>query len=121
MVDSRATVLLVEDDDDSAELLTSYVERSGCLVVRVGTAEAAVQQLDRTTPDLLIVDLLLPGLSGSDLITALRGATSPISCPIVVCSVLDRHDYPEAVDAALPKPYSRREVEQLLERLLPVR
>jgi CheY-like chemotaxis protein len=112
-------VLLVEDDDDSAALLASYAERLGHVVLRARSAEEALQIAAEMPFDLLVIDLLLPGMTGWDLIRTLRGIATTANCPVVVCSVLDRQDYPDEVQGALPKPYTRGQVEELLHRLLP--
>jgi CheY-like chemotaxis protein len=112
-------VLLVEDDDDSAALLASYAERLGHGVLRARSAEEALQIAGAMPFDLLVIDLLLPGMTGWDLITALRAGAATANCPVIVCSVLDRQDYPDGVQGALPKPYTRGQVEELLRRLLP--
>jgi CheY-like chemotaxis protein len=112
-------VLVVEDDDDSAALMASYAERLGHVVVRARSAEEALQIVAELPLDLAVVDLLLPGMTGWDLIIALRGTAATANCPVVVCSVVDRQDYPEGVQGALPKPYTRGQVEDLLRRLLP--
>jgi CheY-like chemotaxis protein len=112
-------ILLIEDDDDSAALLISYAERLGHVVVRATSGEEAVEIASASRVDLAIVDLLLPGMSGWDLIGALRANAATARCPIVVCSVLERQDYPKNVQGSLPKPYTRGQVEQLLRSLLP--
>ena len=112
-------VLLVEDDDDSAALLASYAERLGHVVLRARSGEEALQIAGELPLDLLVIDLLLPGMTGWDLIIALRGAAATANCPVIVCSVVDRQDYPDGVQGALPKPYTRGQVEELLRRLLP--
>jgi CheY-like chemotaxis protein len=112
-------VLLVEDDDDSAVLFTSYAERLGYDVVRARSGEEAIELTAEIPIDLAIVDLLLPGMSGWHLVAKLRSSDATAACPIVVCSVVDRQDYPKDVQGTLPKPYTRRQVEQLLRRLLP--
>jgi len=112
-------VLLVEDDDDSAALLASYAERLGHVVLRARSGEEALQIAGELSLDLLVIDLLLPGMTGWDLIIALRGRAATAKCPVIVCSVLDRQDYPDGVQGALPKPYTRGQVEELLRRLLP--
>jgi CheY-like chemotaxis protein len=114
-------LLLIEDDDDSAALLTSYAERLGHTVVRAASGEEAVRIAAESGIDLAVVDLLLPGMNGWDLVAALRSNDATASCPIVVCSVLDRQDYPKDVQGTLPKPYTREQVEHLLRRLLPPR
>lgn len=111
-------LLLVEDDDDSAELFTSHAERLGMGVTRARSGEDAVGMAGQADYDLAVVDLLLPGISGWDVVRLL--ADEPRRrFPVVVSSVLDRHDYPENVQGVLPKPYTRREVEMLLQHLLP--
>jgi two-component system, OmpR family, response regulator len=69
-------VLLVEDDDDSAALLASYAERLGHVVLRARSAEEALQIADELPLDLLVIDLLLPGMTGWDLIVALRSSAT---------------------------------------------
>lgn len=112
-------LLLVEDDDDSAGLFTAHAERLGVHVTRATTGEEAIRIAEHSHVDLAVVDLLLPGMSGWDVIDVLSRPGSARDYPIVVCSVLDRHDYPKGVQGALPKPYTRRQVEQILQRLLP--
>lgn len=114
----RRRLLLVEDDDDGADLFTSHAERLGHRVTRARTGEDAVRIAARASFDLAVVDLLLPGMTGWEVVTALGNRPSG-RCPIVVSSVLDRHDYPQGVQGMLPKPYTRRQVETLLLRLLP--
>lgn len=112
-------VLVVEDDDDSAALLVSYAERLGHAVLRARSGEEALEIAAQLPVDLVVLDLLLPGMTGWDVVAALRSDAATRSCPVVVCSVLDRQDYPQDVQGTLPKPYTRRQVEQLLRRLLP--
>ncbi|HEY3716608.1 MAG TPA: response regulator [Jatrophihabitantaceae bacterium] len=112
-------VLVVEDDDDSAALLASYAERVGHAVLRARSGEEALEIAAQQQIDLVVVDLLLPGMSGWDVVTALRADPTTAHWPVVVSSVLDRQDYPQEIQGTLPKPYTRRQVEQLLRRLLP--
>jgi CheY-like chemotaxis protein len=116
---SQRLLLLVEDDDDSAVLFASHAERLGHRVIRAENGEDAVRVAESSHIDLAVVDLLLPGMSGWDVVAQLMSTEATAHCPIVVCSVLDRQDYPKDVQAFLPKPYTRRQVEQILQRLLP--
>jgi CheY-like chemotaxis protein len=119
--EGRRLLLLVEDDDDSAALFASHAERLGHRVIRAENGEDAIRIAEDSPIDLAVVDLLLPGMSGWDVVTRLLATDATARCPIVVCSVLDRQDYPKDVQAILPKPYTRRQVEQILQRLLPSR
>lgn len=115
----RHRVLVVEDDDDSAALLTSHATRLGHEVIRARSGEQALELTAESPVHLVIVDLLLPGMSGWELIAALRLSAATAHCPIVVSSVLERQEYPKDLQGTLPKPYTRRQVEALLKRVLP--
>lgn len=106
--------LVVDDSDDQAELLRRYLERAGCRVVTASTAEQALETLDDIRPDLAVIDLVLPGISGRELAAALR-ETHP-ECAVVITSVLDSSRYPEA-DAVLPKPFTGAQVATVVEQI----
>lgn len=105
--------LVVDDSDDQAELLRRYLERAGCRVVTASTAEQALVLLSDIRPDLAIIDLLLPGISGEDLAGRLR--KSHPDCLLVITSVLDASRYPEA-DAVLPKPFTGAQLARIAEQ-----
>jgi signal transduction histidine kinase/ActR/RegA family two-component response regulator len=65
-------VLVVEDDPDGNELITTILERYGARVVSVGTADAALEALDAATPDVLVSDIGLPDRDGMELIKLVR-------------------------------------------------
>lgn len=109
-------VLVVDDEDDQRALLATLVRRAGYRVAEVATGEEALEQLDSITPDLALIDLLLPGMDGAALSEQIR-ARCP-RCLVVVTSVLDVDTYPRA-DAVLPKPFSRSQMMDVLTRLLP--
>ena len=113
---TRARVLVVEDSDDQRELVRTYLERASCEVTAVHNAEDAIAAYLLHTPDLVIVDLLLPGMNGWELVRRLR-ADRP-ECAIVVTSVLDQVDFPPA-EAILPKPFTRAQILQVLEDCVP--
>lgn len=105
------TVLVVEDSADQAALLAGHLQRVGCRVVAVETAEKAILAYGDVDFHLAFVDLVLPGMGGSDFITKLR-AERP-DTRIAVSSVLDETDFP-AADAFLPKPFTGAQVRQVL-------
>lgn len=105
--------LVVDDSDDQADLLRRYLERAGCRVVIASTAEEALLLLGEVRPDIAVIDLVLPGISGQDLAGRLR-ATHP-ECLLVITSVLDASRYPEA-DAVLPKPFTGAQLARIVEQ-----
>lgn len=105
--------LVVDDSEDQRGLLQHYLEREGCRVVTAASAEEALTLLDQVDPELAVIDLLLPGISGKDLASRLR-ETHP-ECLLAITSVLDASRYPEA-DARLPKPFTGAQVAQFVGR-----
>jgi CheY-like chemotaxis protein len=113
---ARAKILVVDDSEDQRTLLARYFERAGCDVVAVGSAEEAILAYSRQTPDLAVIDLMLPGITGWDLTARLK-AERP-ECAIAITSVLDAADYPEA-QAVLPKPFTGAQVRRVLRDHVP--
>jgi len=69
---AMATVLVVDDQPDIVRLVRDYLERGGFLVLTAADGEQALQVARRSHPDLVILDLSLPGLDGLDVARALR-------------------------------------------------
>lgn len=111
-------VLVVEDSEEQAGLLRKHLERAGCTVTTAETGEDAVNAYRSQIPELAIIDLQLPGMSGADLVTLLRSGIP--ACKIAITSVLDPSDYP-AADAILPKPFTGAQVLAVLDQVLPGR
>lgn len=111
-------VLVVEDSDEQANLLRKHLERAGCTVTVAETGEDAVAAYRLQAPDLAIIDLVLPGMSGADLVKLLRSGIP--ACKIAITSVLDPSAFP-AADAILPKPFTGAQVLAVLDTTLPGR
>lgn len=74
-----ARVLIVEDDREIAELVSAYLEREQITADIVGSAEEAILECSARAPDLLLLDLGLPGADGLDLLRQFRkGSTAPV-------------------------------------------
>jgi CheY-like chemotaxis protein len=115
-LDPPVTVLIVDDSEDQSALIRRHFERAGCSVVVADTAESAIEAYDTIAPDLAIVDLMLPGMSGWDLAEYIHVAHP--DCPVAISSVLDPQAYPPT-EAALPKPVTRQTVRQVLSDCVP--
>ncbi|MGN6413728.1 MAG: hypothetical protein ACTHL4_07135, partial [Flexivirga sp.] len=69
-------------------------------------------------PDRAIVALRLPGMPGAKDMHDVRADPETAHCRIVITSVLDTDRYPPSADAVLPKPFTRRQFEELLTTLI---
>ncbi|MFI5497097.1 response regulator [Actinoplanes sp. NPDC051859] len=67
-----AAILVVEDDDDLRELLTLRLSRAGHEVFSAAEGAAALRSLDECRPDVVVLDLALPVLSGFEVIREIR-------------------------------------------------
>ncbi len=112
MDEDKATILVVDDDPKLRELLARYLGEQGYSVVAVGDAPALDAYLAGHRPDLLILDLMLPGEDGLSIARRLRGAAG---FPIIMLSArgedIDRIVGLEVgADDYLPKPFNPREL-----------
>ncbi len=101
--------LVVEDDPDGNELITTILERYGARVTSVGTAGAALDALDAERPDILVSDIGLPDHDGIELIKMVRTRAFAKSMPaIALTAYASRQDAAKAIaagfDAHVAKP-----------------
>ncbi len=80
--------LVVEDDDSSAELIRLRLEKEGFKVVRTTSAEKALEEVAIRLPDLIILDIILPGMDGWEFLAKIRGHERLSRTPVVIVSVM---------------------------------
>jgi len=80
----KQTILVVEDESDIQELLKYNLEKEGYKVRTVSTGEKALAEVQRKTPDLVVLDLMLPGMDGLTVCKALRSAEKTRGLPIIM-------------------------------------
>jgi CheY-like chemotaxis protein len=102
----RLRVLLVEDDELIREITAEMLANLGHSVIETASAEEALASLDRHTPDVMITDLNLPGLSGSDLAAQAIGQKPELR--IVFASGYDVTPSATRRAVVLPKPYNEQ-------------
>ncbi len=102
-------MLVVDDDVSIGDMLEELLTREGCTVRRAYSGTEAVLALEAARPDLVLLDLMLPGLSGEEVLPRLRGV------PVIVVSA--RADVDSKVDLLLggaadyvTKPFESREL-----------
>src|SRR5690349_7451466 len=80
----KQKILIVEDNADCRELLALVLRRSGCEIAEAATGLGAVEQAAATHPDLSLMDLGLPGITGDEATARLKADPSTKDIPVVV-------------------------------------
>ena len=107
--------LVVEDDGDLSELLRTHLARLGWQVRVCPTGEDALEQAFGSPPDLVLLDLGLPGIDGATVLQRLRENESTSGCTVIVTTIMDSADLAgQHFDGLLPKPFTRRDVTRVL-------
>jgi two-component system KDP operon response regulator KdpE len=109
---SGAEILVVDDERGIRQSLTSYLRQRGYVTRNVASGEDAVASVQARRPDLVLLDLLMPGIGGVEACRQIRGNSS---VPIVVLSALDEEaDKVEALRAGaddyICKPFGPEEL-----------
>lgn len=114
----RKLVLIVEDELPIAEALGFIIEDMGHAVCIVGEGRAALAAIRQHHPDLVFTDLMMPVMTGPDLIAALR-ASGDTALPIILMSAMTppAMQVPGAT-AIIGKPFSIQAIEALVHRFL---
>lgn len=106
-------ILVVEDDADLADSIRFHLEREGYRTVHAADGAAALSTVRRETPDLILLDRMLPLVSGDEVLTALRRDPHGPHIPVIVLSAKsDEADelvgFALGVDDYLGKPFSMK-------------
>ncbi len=108
-------ILVVDDDREIVRLLRAYLEQARYQVLVAYDGETALHILRRERPDLVILDLMLPGRDGWDVTRVVRGDASLVDTPIIMLTArVEDHDkivgLEMGADDYVTKPFNPREV-----------
>jgi signal transduction histidine kinase/CheY-like chemotaxis protein len=110
-------VLVVDDDEVIRDQLRRYLEKDGFQVVTAASAEQGLELAQTQSPDVITLDVLMPGVDGWRLLTQLKAVPALSGTPVIMLSVLDEHRTGYALGAAeyLSKPVDRERLLKVLE------
>ena len=86
MKDDQFTIVIVEDEPDTAEMFAEMMRIEGYAVLKSYGGEAAKELIEHSVPDLVVLDIMMPDLSGLDVLRWMRGKETLKDIPAVVVS-----------------------------------
>jgi DNA-binding response OmpR family regulator len=124
-----ALVMVIEDEKEIRDLVRYNLEREGYRVAAADDGEKGLAQIFASRPDLLVLDLMLPGRNGLEILREVRGEPLTRDLPVIVLTARSAEmdkllGFEHGADDYLTKPFSPREllarVQALLRRAQPV-
>jgi adenylate cyclase len=113
-VDNRPTILAVDDVPQNLRLLEAVLGANGFSVATAASGEEALASVASGAPDLVLLDVMMPGLSGYDVCKRLRDDTSTRFLPVVMVTSSDAADRLTAIEAGaddfVQKPFDQQEL-----------
>ena len=116
-------MLLVYDEDQLRRVMRDLLERDGYEVAEAGDGVEALDQVDRYAPDIIVLDLNLPGLDGYGVLSHLRSRQATEDIPVVVLTAMGDEDaevrvFDLGADDFLSKPFRARALSARLQAVL---
>lgn len=117
------TVLIVDDEADVLDLLRYNLQKAGLQVITAGNGKDGLQIARANRPDVLVLDLMMPGMNGLEVCREIRGRRDTIDLPVLMLTAKgtpqDRiHGLETGADDYLTKPFSPKELVLRVQGLL---
>ncbi len=118
-----ATILVVEDTPSELELMSHYLREEGYSVIHAVSAREALDKAAEQVPNVIVTDVVMPGMSGFELCRSLKRTTATAQVPVVICSSKNQEidrlwGMKQGADAYLTKPYTREELLKVIRSAL---
>ena len=122
MKERQKTVMIIEDEVDAAELFAEMMRVGGYHVLKMYSSTPAIPMIAREKPDVIILDIMMPDISGLEVLRYMRREPEMIDIPVIVVSAKSLpSDIKNGLEAGasmyLTKPVSFRELKNAVDEL----
>ncbi|MEO6387862.1 MAG: response regulator [Croceibacterium sp.] len=105
------TVLIVDDIEDNRVLLERALAANGLITISVEDGQSALAYLSSKVPDIILLDWMMPGLSGIETLRIIRQSYSASVLPVIMCTAVGEEEYvvdaiSEGANDYVTKPFS---------------
>jgi CheY-like chemotaxis protein len=114
-----ALILLIDDNEGLTHLIQHYLTEDGYTVMSIPNTEAGLAMVPQLQPDAIILDVMMPGIDGWELLQRLRTREATRFIPVIICSVINDPELAFALGASqyVPKPVNRETLRLALQQL----
>jgi two-component system sensor histidine kinase ChiS len=123
MESNKKTVLIIEDEEDAAELFAEMMRVSGFRVVKTSSSAPALAMMTDEKPDIVLLDIMMPEISGRDILRQMRRYPALVNIPVIVVSAQSmptdiKHSMEAGASMYLTKPVGFIELKEAVDRAL---
>ena len=109
-----ATILIVDDNQQNLELMQAYLEGIGCHILTATDGDEAIEIVEKSPPDLMLLDVMMPRVSGFQVCEKLKSQPSTRDIIIMVTALNEVGDYERAKECGtndfIAKPVNKHEL-----------
>ncbi len=118
------TALIIEDSLTEREIITQYLKLAGITVAIATSGEEGLEKLNGELPDVIVLDVVLPGRSGFEICRELKAEERTSKIPVIICSTKDTDmdkfwGKRQGADAYIPKPIDQDVFLSTIKQLIP--
>ena len=115
--------LIVDDSATERSIITGCLKEVGINISVALSGEEALEKIEQNCPDLIVLDIVLPGRSGFEICRELKNSENTSKIPIILCSTkgteMDKFwGKKQGADAYIPKPIDREELIRTVKNLI---
>jgi two-component system NtrC family sensor kinase len=123
MAETKATILVVDDEANNRQVIVAQLKNEGYAMMTAASGEEALALIDQNLPDLILLDAMMPGISGFDVTEILKGEARTANVPIIMLTALGDSGsrlaaLTQGAEEFLTKPVARAELVMRIRNLL---